>query len=111
MRAELGLERKELPESLVEGLLPSSMLPPKYHGNPIDFEITGGQVHDAKVADKVLGKISTAEHLIADKGYDSEEGPRASQVARNELRSFRANPTAKSRIQNLMPISTSCEIS
>ena len=27
------------------------------HGNPIDFEITGGQVHDAKVADRVIEKI------------------------------------------------------
>jgi transposase len=42
------------------------------HGNPIDFEITGGQVHDAKVADKVLDKVAAAEHIIADKGYDSE---------------------------------------
>jgi transposase len=42
------------------------------HGNPIDFEVTGGEVHDAKVADKVLEKIATAEHLVADKGYDSE---------------------------------------
>lgn len=32
------------------------------HGNPIDFEVTGGEVHDAKVA----------HQLIANKGYDSE---------------------------------------
>ncbi len=43
------------------------------HGNPIDFEITGGEVHDAKVADKVIEKIGVADHFIADKGYDSEE--------------------------------------
>jgi transposase len=42
------------------------------HGNPIDFEITGGDVHDSKVADKLIKKIRTAENLIADKGYDSE---------------------------------------
>jgi len=42
------------------------------HGNPIDFEITGGEVHDATAADKIIEKIGTAEHLIADKGYDSE---------------------------------------
>jgi len=42
------------------------------HGNPIDFEITGGEVHDAKAADTIIEKIGTAEHLIADKGYDSE---------------------------------------
>jgi transposase len=42
------------------------------HGNPIDFEITGGQVHDAKSADKMIKKIGVAEKLIADKGYDSD---------------------------------------
>lgn len=42
------------------------------NGNPIDFEITGGEVHDAKAADKVIEKVGVAESLIADKGYDSE---------------------------------------
>jgi transposase len=42
------------------------------HGNPIDFEITGGEVHDAKMADKIIGKIGMAENFIADKGYDSD---------------------------------------
>lgn len=42
------------------------------HGNPIDFEITGGEVHDAKMAEKIIGKIGTAENFIADKGYDSD---------------------------------------
>ena len=42
------------------------------HGNPIDFEITGGEVHDAKVADKLIEKIGLAKYFIADKGYDSE---------------------------------------
>jgi transposase len=41
------------------------------HGNPLCFEVTGGQVHDSQIApqliDQVQGKI-----LIADKGYDSE---------------------------------------
>ena len=41
------------------------------HGNPIDFEITGGEVHDAKAADIVIAKIGAAENFIADKGYDS----------------------------------------
>jgi len=79
------MERKELSESLVEGLLPSSMLPPTYHGNPIDFEFTGGQVHDAKVAGRVLSKISTAEHIIADKGYDSK-------TIREQVKSRGMNP-------------------
>lgn len=42
------------------------------HGNPVDFEITGGQVHDAKTADKLIEKIGSAENFVADKGYDSE---------------------------------------
>lgn len=41
------------------------------HGNPIDFEITGGQVHDAKAAEQVIARLS-GDNLIADKGYDSE---------------------------------------
>lgn len=43
------------------------------HGNPIDFEITGGEVHDAKAAPEVIRKVDKAENFIADKGYDSEE--------------------------------------
>jgi transposase len=43
------------------------------HGNPIDFEVTGGEVHDAKAADKIIAKMSkNAENFIADKGYDSD---------------------------------------
>jgi transposase len=43
------------------------------HGNPIDFEVTGGEVHDVRAAPEVISKVKTAEHLIADKGYDSEK--------------------------------------
>jgi len=43
------------------------------HGNPIDFEITGGEVHNAEAAGCLVGKIGAAEHFIADKGYDSED--------------------------------------
>ena len=43
------------------------------HGNPIDFEVTGGEVHDAKAAPQVISKIENATNFIADKGYDSEE--------------------------------------
>jgi transposase len=42
-------------------------------GNPIDFKITGGEVHDAKVAPQLIEVIETAEYFIADKGYDSDE--------------------------------------
>ena len=43
------------------------------HGNPIDFEITGGEVHDSKVAGKLIKKVGKAKNFIADKGYDSDE--------------------------------------
>ena len=43
------------------------------HGNPISFEVTGGQVHDAAVALKLLDMVPTAEVFIADKGYDSDQ--------------------------------------
>jgi transposase len=41
------------------------------HGNPYYFEVTGGQVHDSKVAESLIDNIE-AENLLADKGYDSE---------------------------------------
>ena len=44
------------------------------HGNPIDFEITGGEVHDSQVAGKIIDKVgSDAMNIVADKGYDSDE--------------------------------------
>lgn len=43
------------------------------YGNPYDFEITGGEVHDSKAAPAIINKIEEAEHFIADKGYDSQE--------------------------------------
>ena len=42
------------------------------HGNPVDFEITGGEVHDSQVAPELIEKIE-ADYWIADKGYDSDE--------------------------------------
>lgn len=41
------------------------------HGNPLCFEITGGQVHDSQVAQTLIDQVQ-GEFLIADKGYDSE---------------------------------------
>lgn len=41
-------------------------------GLPIDFEITGGQVQDCKVAPEFVLKLPTADYTIADKGYDCE---------------------------------------
>ena len=42
-------------------------------GLPISFEITGGEVHDCKVAPEFIEKLPTADYTIADRGYDSEE--------------------------------------
>lgn len=43
------------------------------HGNPLHFEITGGEVHDAKMAKELIARINQADYFIADKGYDSED--------------------------------------
>ena len=43
------------------------------NGLPIDFKITGGEVHDSQVAEQLIGEIDPANYLIADKGYDSEK--------------------------------------
>jgi len=42
-------------------------------GNPIDFEITGGEVHDVKVAKEIIKRRSGGGSFIADKGYDSDK--------------------------------------
>ena len=40
-------------------------------GNPLDFRITPGQVHDASQAIAIISGLK-AEALLADKGYDSD---------------------------------------
>lgn len=40
-------------------------------GNPLDFVLTGGQVHDVTQA-PVLLQGQRSEYVIADKGYDAE---------------------------------------
>lgn len=42
------------------------------HGNPVEFILSEGQVHDSKIATKLI-EISEGENIIADKAYDSEE--------------------------------------
>jgi len=42
-------------------------------GLPIAFEITGGEVHDCKIAPEFIEKLPPSNYKIADKGYDSEE--------------------------------------
>ena len=41
------------------------------NGLPIDFKITGGDVHDSKVAKQLIDTVDEATYLIADKGYDA----------------------------------------
>jgi len=55
------------------------------HGNPIDFEITGGEVHDSKAAPQIIEKVKGAKNFIADKGYDSE-------AIREQARTEKMNP-------------------
>ena len=43
------------------------------YGLPIDFVITGGEVHDCKVAPEFIAQLPGADYTVADKGYDSEE--------------------------------------
>lgn len=43
------------------------------YGLPIDFIITGGEVHDCKIAPELIAQLPSADCTIADKGYDSEE--------------------------------------
>lgn len=42
------------------------------YGFPLEFEITGGEVHDCKAAPQLIDKLPLADYIIADKGYDSE---------------------------------------
>src|SRR5699024_6587791 len=41
-------------------------------GRPIDFEITGGEVHDSKIANQLIELVETGDYLLGDKGYDSD---------------------------------------
>ena len=65
------------------------------HGNQIDFEITGGQVHDAKAAKQLITKVR-GENLIADKGYDSDR-------IREQVRSQKMAPIIPRRVNSDKP--------
>ncbi len=39
---------------------------------PIEFIITGGDVHDSKVANELIELLPQGDFVIAEKGYDSE---------------------------------------
>ncbi|WP_040978883.1 transposase, partial [Glaesserella parasuis] len=41
-------------------------------GNPIDFVLTGGEVHDSKAASELVELLPDSETIVADRGYDCE---------------------------------------
>ena len=43
------------------------------YGLPIEFHLTGGEVHDSKAAPELIVRLPLADYITADKGYDSEE--------------------------------------
>jgi IS5 family transposase len=42
------------------------------YGLPIEFILTGGEVHDSKAAIELIEKLPDAVRVIADRSYDSE---------------------------------------
>lgn len=42
------------------------------YGLPIEFTLTGGEVHDSKAAPDLIEQLPDSDYVIADKGYDSE---------------------------------------
>ena len=42
------------------------------YGLPIEFFITGGEVHDSKAAPILIDMLPSSDYIIADRGYDSE---------------------------------------
>jgi transposase len=66
------------------------------HGNPVDFTVTGCEVHDAKAAPGLINKIRLAENLIADKGYDSE-------AIREQVRQTGMNPVIPRKPNSTKP--------
>ena len=54
-------------------------------GNPIEFKITGGEVHDAKTAPYLIQLLPKSDYIIADRGYDSEK-------IRNQIREKKSIP-------------------
>ena len=42
-------------------------------GLPLDFEITGGDVHECKIASEFIKKLPKTDFTVASKGYDSEK--------------------------------------
>ena len=55
------------------------------YGLPIEFIVTGGEVHDSKAANEQIDFLPHANFIIADKGYDSE-------AIRDKVREYSSTP-------------------
>lgn len=75
------------------GAISKIHMPADAHGNPVDFTVTGCEVHDAKAAPELINKIRLAENIIADKGYDSD-------VIREQVRQAKMNPVIPRKSDN-----------
>lgn len=68
------------------------------NGYPLDFDITGGEVHDGQIAPKLIELVGKADYLVADKGYDSEKLRECARildmipVIPRKTNSFKGNP-------------------
>ena len=70
-------------------------------GNPIKFNLTGGQVHDSQMAPVLIAKLPKGGYTIADRAYDSEP-------IRSGLREMESTPVIETMI--LIGISTNVDI-
>ena len=43
------------------------------YGLPIEFTVTGGEVHDSTLASELIEPLPLSKTVVADKGYDSEK--------------------------------------
>ena len=67
------------------------------NGNPIDFEITGGEVHDSQVAGKLIESCGDeGAAFVGDKGYDAE-------AIREKIREKNMIPVIPRRSNSLRP--------
>ena len=67
------------------------------YGLPINFQITGGEIHDCTAACDLIEKLPVSEAVVADNGYDSEpirqqiEGRGSRAVIPRRERSLKGN--------------------
>ena len=72
MQVELSVVKIEQWEDHLADSLQKIHICADAHGNPIDFEITEGEIHDYQVAVQLMDLLEKGEYFIADKGYDSD---------------------------------------